>query len=144
MLHVRRFGFLQILLDAVSVFNLVTSTSLEKQSVNIAHDGVEVGLSFSVDPLVDFFLHTFSDHVSKLCLLYLMQYRCSASFIQRMKSAPPPFWIVYGKLINMSYLRHLQTSVSPLGGKNLLRITVSLGIFGSLESMLVMYLAPIH
>ncbi|KAH0879214.1 hypothetical protein HID58_066608 [Brassica napus] len=42
----------QILLDAVSVFNLVTSTSLEKQSVNIAHDGVEVGLSFSVDPLV--------------------------------------------------------------------------------------------
>ena len=41
MLHVRQFGFLQILLDAVSVFNLVTSTSLEKQSVKIAHDGVE-------------------------------------------------------------------------------------------------------
>ncbi|WZZ59955.1 hypothetical protein YC2023_060062 [Brassica napus] len=36
----------QILLDAVSVFNLVTSTSLEKQSVNIAHDGVEVFREF--------------------------------------------------------------------------------------------------
>jgi hypothetical protein len=36
----------QILLDAVSVFNSVTSTSLKKQSVKIAQDGVEVGLSF--------------------------------------------------------------------------------------------------
>ncbi|CAH8280378.1 unnamed protein product, partial [Arabidopsis lyrata] len=32
----------QILLDAVSVFNSVTSTSLKKQSVKIAQDGVEV------------------------------------------------------------------------------------------------------
>ncbi|VVB00769.1 unnamed protein product [Arabis nemorensis] len=36
----------QILLDAVSVFNLVTSTSLKKQSVKIAQDGVEVFREF--------------------------------------------------------------------------------------------------
>ncbi|KAG7594789.1 hypothetical protein ISN45_Aa01g035230 [Arabidopsis thaliana x Arabidopsis arenosa] len=36
----------QILLDAVSVFNSVTSTSLKKQSVKIAQDGVEVFREF--------------------------------------------------------------------------------------------------
>ncbi|CAH8313012.1 unnamed protein product [Eruca vesicaria subsp. sativa] len=36
----------QILLDAVSVFNSVTSTSLKKQSVKIAKDGVEVFREF--------------------------------------------------------------------------------------------------
>lgn len=42
--------FVQILLDAVSVFNSVTATSLKKQSVKIAQDGVEVGPSFFVGP----------------------------------------------------------------------------------------------
>ncbi|XP_009147798.1 uncharacterized protein LOC103871314 isoform X2 [Brassica rapa] len=36
----------QILLDAVSVFNSVTSTSLKKQSVKIAQDGIEVFREF--------------------------------------------------------------------------------------------------
>ncbi|EFH70542.1 hypothetical protein ARALYDRAFT_474212 [Arabidopsis lyrata subsp. lyrata] len=36
----------QILLDAVSIFNSVTSTSLKKQSVKIAQDGVEVFREF--------------------------------------------------------------------------------------------------
>ncbi|KAF3502524.1 hypothetical protein F2Q69_00042398 [Brassica cretica] len=98
----------QILLDAVSVFNLVTSTSLEKQSVKIAHDGV------------------FRE-------FYPEDEECTTTFL----------YCVW-KTDKYVLLETLQTSVSLLGGKNLLRITVSLGIFGSLENMLVMYLKPIH
>ncbi|KAG2304880.1 hypothetical protein Bca52824_033531 [Brassica carinata] len=96
----------QILLDAVSVFNSVTSTSLKKQSVKIAQDGVEVFREFYPKDEESF---TLLDCVWKTDKYVL------AETLQNLGSSKPIEETVSEDVTTRDSLVQYQTSVSSLG-----------------------------
>ncbi|CAN7019005.1 hypothetical protein IGI04_022074 [Brassica rapa subsp. trilocularis] len=96
----------QILLDAVSVFNSVTSTSLKKQSVKIAQDGVEVFREFYPKDEECF---TLLDCVWKTDKYVLLE------TLQNCESSKPIEENVSEDVTTRDSLVQYQTSVSSLG-----------------------------
>lgn len=96
----------QILLDAVSVFNSVTSTSLKKQSVKIAQDGVEVFREFYPKDEECF---TLLDCVWKTDKYVLLE------TLQNCESSKPLEENVSEDVTTRDSLVQYQTSVSSLG-----------------------------
>ncbi|KAF8097331.1 hypothetical protein N665_0291s0039 [Sinapis alba] len=96
----------QILLDAVSVFNSVTSTSLKKQSVKIAQDGVEVFREFYPKDEECFTLLNCVWKTDKYVLLETLQNRESSKPIEENVSED---------VTTRASMVQYQTSVSSLG-----------------------------
>ncbi|XP_056844317.1 uncharacterized protein LOC108808505 isoform X2 [Raphanus sativus] len=96
----------QILLDAVSVFNSVTATSLKKQSVKIAQDGVEVFREFYPKDEECF---TLLDCVWKTDKYVLLE------TLQNLESSKPVEETVSEDVNTRDSLVQYQTSVSSLG-----------------------------